>query len=202
MSTSPLCFDPFVVNNVLGDRFLDVACGSGKWGFLLKTYRIPQTGSHVYVAGVDLRESSVAALKGGAVYDEVHLADACKLPFADKSFDSVVACEILEHLTPEKGSVLMSELRRVARQCVVVSTPNNAGLRKGFDALEDHQSSYNTATFKALGFTQIIGLGMMRLPSWKLGNVCASWGLMFPSRSSYLMGFWFADGKKRVLCAD
>ena len=36
MSTSPLVFDAYVLNNVLGTRFLDVGCGHGKWGYLLK----------------------------------------------------------------------------------------------------------------------------------------------------------------------
>ena len=36
MSTSPLAIDALVVNNVIGNSFLDVGCGHGKWGFLLK----------------------------------------------------------------------------------------------------------------------------------------------------------------------
>lgn len=202
MSTSPLCLDPYVINNVIGDRFLDVGCGHGKWGFLIKKYRIPEAGGRIYVAGVDLRESSVAALQGGAIYDEVKLADACALPYADKSFDSVIACEIIEHLVAERGALLINELRRVARHCVVVSTPNNAGLRKGTDIFEDHQSSYTLKAFKALGFTQVIGLGMLHLPSWKLGYYFSSLGLAFPSRSSYLLGYWFSDSKKRVLSSE
>jgi len=202
VSTSPLCYDPYVVYNAVGDRFLDVGCGCGKWGFLLKRHRDPAVGGRIYVAGVDLRESSVNALRAGSMYDEVKVADACELPFQDKSFDTVIACEVIEHLAPGKGSGLMRELRRVARQCVIVSTPNNAGLRKGADAYEDHNSSYTFRDFKMLGFTQVIGLGQWRLPSWKLSTYCSSFGLAFPSRSSMLMGFWFADGKPRVLCAE
>ena len=44
------------------------------------------------------------------------------LPFRDKSFDTVVAFDILEHI--EKVHFLFDELCRVARQYVIVGLPN------------------------------------------------------------------------------
>ncbi len=202
MSTGALMMDPFVVNHVVGDRFLDVGCGRGKWGFLLKTHRLSCTGAPIYVAGVDLRRESIESSLARCVYDDLRVANATDLPYADKSFDSVIACEVIEHLPQEQGLRLVQEARRVARACVVVSTPHAAGLRQGYDSFENHLSSYTYREFSALGFTQIVGLGRLRCRSWKLSVCLAPLGLWFPLLSSHLMGFWFEDGRRRCLYAE
>ncbi len=52
---------------------------------------------------------------------ETSSASAYELPYASKSFDIVVCCEVLEHLErPERG---LAECARVARERVVISTP-------------------------------------------------------------------------------
>jgi SAM-dependent methyltransferase len=202
MSTSPLAFDALVVNNVLGSSFLDVGCGHGKWGHLLKTYRWSQGPSRV--AGVDLFEPHIRSLKEQGVYDTLQVASATDLPFPDKSFDSTIACEILEHLTQAQGPRLITELKRVSRLSFVVTTPNFACLRgggetlDGFNEFEAHQHNFLYKEFRSLGFTQIVGVGL-RSPSFKLSRAFRSLGYYFPRFSKYLVGFWFSDGKKRVL---
>ncbi len=48
-------------------------------------------------------------------------ASIYELPFADRSFELVVCCEVLEHLhDPAKG---LAELARVAQRAVLLSTP-------------------------------------------------------------------------------
>ncbi len=203
MSTSPLVFDPYIIQNVPGKTFLDVGCGYGKWGFLLKKYADPTQPRHV--TGLDLFEPHVKALQADGIYDEVHVGDATALPFPDKSFDTVIACEVLEHLPREQGEVLIRELRRVARLCFVVSTPGFPCLRGGSDTLdgfnphEAHQHIYSYKDFSSLGFTQIIGVGCLRMRPFKLAAAFASLGIWFPWLSRYRLGFWFADGKRRVL---
>ncbi len=49
-----------------------------------------------------------------------------KLPFADKQFDVVVASEVLEHV--ESPWVVLSELIRISKQAVIISTPNTTSL--------------------------------------------------------------------------
>lgn len=48
--------------------------------------------------------------------------------YGEKSFDIVLACEVIEHLSREDGLVLLDRLEQVARKCIVITTPN------GFDA--------------------------------------------------------------------
>ena len=108
MSTSFLALDALVVNNLIGNSFLDVGCGHGKWGFLLKKYRWSTNGLTT-VTGVDLFEPHIHSLEKHHIYDVLRVASATELPFDDQSFDSSVACEVIEHLTQAEGPKLISE---------------------------------------------------------------------------------------------
>jgi SAM-dependent methyltransferase len=203
MSTSPLSFDGLVVHNVLGNSFLDVGCGDGKWGYLLKKYR-RSPGSEPTVTGIDLFEPHIRSLEKQNVYDTLLVASATEMPFEDKSFDSAISCEVLEHVTQSEGSKLISELKRVCRLSFVVTTPNFPCLRgggetfDGFNEHEAHKHNFLYNEFRSLGFTQIVGVGL-KTPSWKLSRALGSLGYYFPRFGRYLVGFWFSDGKKRIL---
>ena len=45
------------------------------------------------------------------------------------------ATEVIEHFPKDKGALLLSELERVARQCIIISTPVTRELRGGLDGL-------------------------------------------------------------------
>jgi len=60
-----------------------------------------------------------------------------KLPFTDESFDTVIASEVIEHV--ESPFVLISELLRIAKNSVILTTPNP-------------QSNYSRRLFKRTGF--------------------------------------------------
>jgi len=203
MSTSPLAFDDLVVSNILGNSFLDVGCGHGKWGYLLKKYRW-SSSCPTTVTGIDLFEPHIRALEKEGIYDSVLVAPAIELPFDDKSFDSTIACEVLEHLTQSEGPKLISELKRVSRLSFVVTTPNYPCLRGGGETLdgyneyESHKHNFLYHEFRTLGFTQIVGIGL-KLRPYKVSRALGSLGYFLPRFSRYLVGFWFADGKTRVL---
>lgn len=207
MSTSPLSFDPYVINNLPGPSFLDVGCGYGKWGFLLRSYRTMEYGAAFKVTGVDLFEPHIESLRGKDIYDSLHCCSAIELPFDDQSFDSAVCCEVLEHLNREQGPKLVAELQRVCRQGFVISTPLYDCLRgggetlDGFNPYEAHQYCYKAAEFRALGFTQVHGIGM-QLPSWKLSTALSSLSYYFPDRARYGLGYWWRDGRKRPITIE
>jgi SAM-dependent methyltransferase len=51
------------------------------------------------------------------------VADGCRLPFPDKSFDIVFSNAVIEHVTPEQQQLMAKEIARVGRSWFV-TTPN------------------------------------------------------------------------------
>ncbi len=51
------------------------------------------------------------------------VADVRHLPFKDNSFDSVLCCEVLEHIPYQDVPQALSELKRVSQQHVIISLP-------------------------------------------------------------------------------
>jgi SAM-dependent methyltransferase len=101
------------------DRVLDLGCGFGRHAFAAAR-------AGAAVVAVDAGEGEVRGVQGmfAAMVDAGELdgaqcragtvqGDALALPFADGSFDRVIAAEVLEHVADDLGA--MSELVRVLR---------------------------------------------------------------------------------------
>lgn len=93
------------------DVILDVGTGEGL--FWQDTSRRPT------VIGVDIRHEALVEAGGTGVLP-IRGSAFC-LPFADSSFDLVLAMEILEHLPQPENAA--KELRRIARERVIVTVP-------------------------------------------------------------------------------
>lgn len=105
----------FVLAHPRGKTVLEVGCGEGKLANRL--FRNAPTPGRYLATDVSLERLApeLDPRIGSAV------ASAYELPFANESFDIVVCCEVLEHLdAPTRG---LAELARVARERVLISTP-------------------------------------------------------------------------------
>ena len=101
-----------------GDRLLDLGCGFGRHAF-----EAARRGASV--VALDAGPEEVAQVRGtlGAMVEAGELAadhpatavqgDALALPFADATFDRVIASEVLEHIPDDVAA--MKELARVLR---------------------------------------------------------------------------------------
>jgi ubiquinone/menaquinone biosynthesis C-methylase UbiE len=117
------------IGNLNHQEFLDVACGQGKWGFAIK---LGWSGNPKYSVGMDLWRQNLKFAKHHRIYDDLVLADARFLPFVDRSFGAVCACEFLLHVRKNEGYRVLKELERVSKKTIVVSVPNKV-VKVGLD---------------------------------------------------------------------
>jgi ubiquinone/menaquinone biosynthesis C-methylase UbiE len=131
-----------------GSFILDVGCGRGEWGSLLRARK-----ESFHLVGVDIWRPHLRRLCKRRVYDELIQIKAPNLPFKDKSFDISLACEVLEHLDKDDGYELLKELERVSRKMIVVSTPMNWFQMEIYgNPYERHVSEWRPQEFTSLGF--------------------------------------------------
>jgi SAM-dependent methyltransferase len=148
-------FVPLDVKSVL-----DVGCGRGMLGCLLRIYREPTR-----LIAVDVFRPYLDFVEKLGVYDSVLQLDVSKskLPFEEKEFDIVLCLEVIEHLKKEDGLRLLSELERVSKR-VIVSTPGmfyNQPLYDG-NVNQAHLSHYPVKEFEARGY-RVYGVGNVLL---------------------------------------
>lgn len=98
--------------NVTG-TVLEVGCN---WG-----YALAYVGGQ---AGVDINPDLVALAQLLARDREFKVGDARALPYPDKSFDTVMLPDVLEHLEWADVGTAIAEATRVARHRVLVTVPN------------------------------------------------------------------------------
>ncbi|MDD1767693.1 MAG: class I SAM-dependent methyltransferase [Methanomassiliicoccales archaeon] len=110
---SPLWRGPSAIDVELGEKttILELGCGDGKTlaGIL---------GKERFVVGVDYSLNAVkSCLRRYRPHQSPNLimSDVCALPFADNSFDVVIASHILEHLVAADRNQAVAECRRVLR---------------------------------------------------------------------------------------
>ena len=100
-----------------GERLLDLGCGGGRHAF-----EAARRGVRVVALDAGAEEVKSVRAMIGAMADAGEIAgegagavqgDALHLPFADATFDRVIAAEVLEHIPADESA--MSELARVLR---------------------------------------------------------------------------------------
>ncbi len=215
MGGSPVFLDPVVIPLIQGPRILDVGCGFGKWGCLSTTNywetHNPGTASRPLIVGCDGYLPNVEMARNSGSYARCEHLTFPPLPFDDRSFDTVLLIEIVEHLEEENAMKLIEEAKRVALHRVIISTPNYPDFREahktitGLNALDGHLSYWSRRSLRQLGF-ELFGAG------WKPGNrywrgllrrlgilgwydkrvrpCLSSLSLIFPFAADNIVGLW------------
>jgi SAM-dependent methyltransferase len=140
-------------------RVLDLGCG--------RSSILERLSGDYYSVGVDAFSPYLEESRQKGIHDEYILSDIMKVDFPDKSFDAVVCCQVIEHLTPEDARVLMKKVERWATKKILMTTPNcESGFSpteeghahtEGFDrygeaTVMSHKSGWTVDSFAALGY--------------------------------------------------
>jgi SAM-dependent methyltransferase len=128
---------------------LDVGCGKGERMKFIKSL------GHFSSVGVDIFLPWLRACQQEKIHDHYVLCDVRHLPFRPKSFDIVLAAEVIEHLDKEDGEPFLDTLERLARRQVIITAP------VGFNAYHDesdgnpyqeHRSVWEPCELKRRGY--------------------------------------------------
>lgn len=163
MSSSPCFLDPIIIPLVQGRTLLDVACGYGRWGCLLHAnYWETGGGEPLLVDGLDAFAPNVDLCRKLGVYRSLwHKELPCTL---EGTWDTVLACEVLEHLEEAHVPAVLEALERAATRRLIVTTPNWPCFRGGgetivgFNPFEAHKTYIPREFLLERDFT-IIGAG-------------------------------------------
>lgn len=126
-------------------KILDVGCGYGKHGVLLREYVHPTPEVH----GVEAWEPYVDAHRLRGIYDHLIVGDALNLRAEQlDQFDMVVMGDVIEHM--EKGAAL-DFLGRI-RGWVIIATPVlHFHTDEGLPPTEAHVSHWTRTDFESTG---------------------------------------------------
>lgn len=161
MGSSPSYLDPIILARVVGDTVLDVGCGLGRWGSLIESNfweagltKPPQ------VDGFDAFLPNVEFSSKKSCYRTVW-HQVMPSPLKGK-WDTVLACEVLEHIDQEHILEVISSLESATSKRIIFSTPNWPNYRNGHDTVcgfndrEAHRSYISRDFFRRRGY-QLIG---------------------------------------------
>ncbi|MBI4009306.1 class I SAM-dependent methyltransferase [Candidatus Roizmanbacteria bacterium] len=112
-----------IVSSIKGRTILDVGCGRG---YLLE--KISEKNKDLILTGVDIHIRNNLKRSRRVKYIEGEIE---KLPFYDKSFDTVICTHVLEHVVNYQKAV--RELRRVAKKRLIIVVPRQRNYQFTFD---------------------------------------------------------------------
>jgi SAM-dependent methyltransferase len=141
------------------DSVLDVGCGEAS--------PLATVGAGGFTVGVDLAWPALAAARARGTHTALVRGDAAAVArfFRPRSFDAVVALDVVEHLEAGAARALLAALEGLARRRVVVFTPNGFVPQPATpeNPWQAHRSGFGTGDLRALGYRVrgIHGLGCL-----------------------------------------
>jgi SAM-dependent methyltransferase len=137
---------------------LDLGCGGGGPMAVLKKQR------EVTAIGADIFLPSLVQCRDHGTHDDLVQCDGRHLPFRPKSFDVVLAMEILEHMDQEQGLLLLRSMEEAARLQVIITTPVGRHPQHEYDGnpWQEHKHIWEPQAMRRLGYT-VYGHGIRNL---------------------------------------
>jgi len=113
-----------------------------------------------YTLGVDIFEPSLKQSKKKLIHSDYLQFDVLNIDNAikNKSFDWVLASDLLEHLSKNDGRRFLSAIEQIAKRKIIVFTPNGFITQLTYDGnkYQTHLSGWDFEQMKKLGY-RVIG---------------------------------------------
>ncbi len=163
------------------DSLLDVGCGEqSPINFFAKRL--------AYAVGIDAFEPAIAKSRAHRIHDEYRRMNVLDIEknIPDRSFDCVVALDLIEHLTKEDGRRLLHAMERIARRKVVVFTPQGFLPQHavGGNEFQRHLSGWEVDEMRGMGY-RVLGMsgwkplrGAEARPAWQPHFLCERLSLL------------------------
>lgn len=147
-----------------------------------------------YTAGIDIDRAAVRVSRRQHIHHKYNVGDIRGLGhlFPEKSFDTVIAFDVVEHLTKKDGYKLIRNMEKIARKKIIIITPNGFQPQANFNTNrhQQHLSGWTSADFRKYKFS-VYGLrglrwlrgqyGALKYHPWFLaaGLACISEPILF-----------------------
>ncbi len=132
---------------------LDVGCGARS-----PLAKVPK---HFRAVGIDAFEESIAKSKKLGIHDSYIRLDVTLIEkkVKPKTFDAVVALDLIEHLTKREGEQMLTAMERIARKKIIVMTPNGFYRQDPYEnnPYQVHKSGWTTRDFHSRGY-KVLGI--------------------------------------------
>lgn len=163
MPTSDVARIPVIINAIMKvkDRvntILDVGCGFGKYGFLLREYldiwnrRYKKEKWKYTIDAIEVFEEYITPIHG-YIYNHIYLGEASQVIKSLPNYNVILLCDVIEHFKKDKGTEFIGLCSKQA-DMVIISHPNitdpKIALRQGAtfgNEYERHKSIWTIDDF-------------------------------------------------------
>ena len=131
---------------------LDLGCGQGQAMLYIKTRIKPE-----YCVGVEIFKSYIQISKAQNIHNKYIHSDMRDVSFPAKSFDVVMAAQVIEHVPKQDAWKLVKNMEKFAKKQVIISTPIGECYQPGYggNKWEEHKSFFYPEEFKKKGYKTI-----------------------------------------------
>lgn len=127
---------------------LDVGCGTNS-----PIARVKKTFRSV---GIDIFKPTIAKSKKDKIHDSYVVGDIAHLDryFKPKSFDAIVALDVVEHLPKKVSLAMIAQMEKIAKKRVIILTPNGFYEQKTLEGnpYQEHKSGWSVQDFTSRGY--------------------------------------------------